>query len=1025
MTNYLSNIANLFIVTALLTTTGLPAVAAELTPPGGLVVQLGAEDAKLPAALSRTGAHLVHVLETDAARVVAAQKELSASGFYGLVSVEHVAGLRRLPYTENLVNHMIVSRAGAPAREIFRVLTPGGTLAVTREGITNQAELESAGFASIVETGTALTARKPWPVEVDEWSHSRHAANGNAVSRDTAVGPPARVRWVAGATEEVEGVVTADGRNFYGAVLARDSFNGLRLWHRDLGKAERNIVVFRLPRLGANQARPVASARYVIAVEQGRLVALDALTGELVRIFAEISQPRELLLCGQTVIACDAKVVAAFDVGSAKLLWRQESAGIRNLVANAETVAYIRQGPNGASEDEAVALNTGSGDVKWTGAEYPWIKKVARAVLYGDFLAFEVSSLNNDDAGNALYIVDATTGELKWEKAYPPGMNHNRQARAMFIDDDLWILHGGKVNTADEPNLKHLPLQVQALEPATGQTRLSYPAGLTHCFPPVATTNFILSGVMDFTDLKTGELTVNPITKANCSREYGWVPANGLIYTTPKHCTCWPILRGYVALAPLGSDKNAPARRPLEKIRFALEKGPAYGQVSNPEPQASDSVDWPLYRHDRWRSSSTTSAGPEKLSTLWSCPLVPAAALPDGPIVHDWRENEFVKGPVTAPTVAGTLAFVARPDAHEVVAIDVGSGKVRWRFTANGRVDTPPTIYRGLCLFGTHAGSVYALRADSGRTVWHFRAAPSSERIVAYGQVESPWPVPGTVLIINDVAYFAAGRQPFADGGIFIFAVDPMSGRQHWVHRLDTIPQEGYYENSALEFDPIDILHQEGDGIALSRWIISPDGKNVTVDKWNAFAKLNTGNGAVWVPRGCWTYGPRHQARFRGEATRRPLCTFRDHIVLSSFNGSTSLFRRDFDIENGDQFNSKWITGWESAQRGSKGGTPFRTYRLAEKATWKADPFTSESEPGKPSVLGTQLKNEVYGMALAGDGRLFVVHKDGRLKVVSVADGSVLAERQVPPPVWDGLAIASRRVYLACQSGELVCIGEE
>jgi hypothetical protein len=64
-------------------------------------------------------------------------------------------------------------------------------------------------------------------------------------------------------------------------------------------------------------------------------------------------------------------------------------------------------------------------------------------------------------------------------------------------------------------------------------------------------------------------------------------------------------------------------------------------------------------------------------------------------------------------------------------------------------------------------------------------------------------------------------------------------------------------------------------------------------------------------------------------------------------------------------------------------------------------------------------------MALDGNGRLFVVHKDGRLKIVSVLDGSVLAERQVPPPVWDGLAIASRRVYLTCQSGELVCVGEE
>jgi outer membrane protein assembly factor BamB len=838
------------------------------------------------------------------------------------------------------------------------------------------------------------------------------------------IGPPARIRWVAGATEEVEGVVTAAGRNFYGGILARDSFNGLRLWHRDLGKAMRNISTFRLPHLGTSQSRPVASAKYVIAVEQGRLVTLNALTGELVRIFTGISQPRELLLSGETVVVCDSKAIAAFDVASAEMLWRQESAGIRNLVADSGKVAFIRRALNSPSNDETVVFDIGSGDMKWSRTDYPWLKKVVRTVLQGKYLVFEVSSLNDHDAGNAMHVVDITSGELIWEKAYPPGMNHKRQARAMFIDDDVWILHGGKVNTADKANLKRLPLQVHALDPATGETRVTYPAGLAHCFPPIATTNYIFSGVMDLTDLKTGKLLVNPITKANCSREYGWVPANGLIYTTHKHCTCWPILRGYVALAPIGSDTNAPANRPLENIQFALEKGPAYGKIVNSQSSIVNPEDWPIYRHDRWRSASTKSPGPEKLSILWSCPLAPAMALPDGPILHDWRENEFVKGPVTAPTIAGKMAFVARPDVHEVVAIGIDSGKVRWRFTANGRVDTPPTIYHGLCLFGTHAGSVYTLNADTGQMVWHFRAAPSNERIVAYGQVESPWPVPGTVLIINDVAYFAAGRQPFADGGIFIFAVDPVSGQQHWVHRLDTIPQDGYYENSGLEFDPIDILHQEGYGIALSRWIISLDGKKVTVDKWNAFAKLNTGNGSVWVPRGCWTYGPRHQDRFRGEAPRRPLCTFRDNTVLSSFNGSTGLFRRDFDIENGEQFNSKWITGWEAARKGREGGTPFRTYRLAEKATWKTDPFTPESERSKTMVPGTQLTNEVYGMVLAGDGRLFVVHKDGRLKVVSIADGSILAESKVPPPVWDGLAIANRQVYLTSQSGELVCIGE-
>ena len=152
-------------------------------------------------------------------------------------------------------------------------------------------------------------------------------------------------------------------------------------------------------------------------------------------------------------------------------------------------------------------------------------------------------------------------------------------------------------------------------------------------------------------------------------------------------------------------------------------------------------------------------------------------------------------------------------------------GDVRWRFTANGRLDTPPAIHRGLCLFGSAAGWVYALRADTGEVVWRLRAAPTDQRIVAYGQVESPWPVPGAVLVMDDIAYFAAGRQPFADGGILVFAVNPLTGDRHWVQRIDSVPQKGFYENSGLEFDPFDILHAEGDGLAMSRWVLSPDGR--------------------------------------------------------------------------------------------------------------------------------------------------------------------------------------------------------
>jgi outer membrane protein assembly factor BamB len=1007
---------------------GIDPVVAEIH--AGLVVQLGAEDLETPAHLARTGRYLIHVLDSDANAAEKARSHFQHHDSYGLVTIEQIASSAQLPFTENLVNLVIVRKLLVSPNEIFRVLTPGGAVLVPETNLPVKQQLEGAGFSPVTEARSAgsplLLARKPWPEQMGTWSHSRHAADGNAVSPDTMVGPPERVRWIAAATREVEGLVADGGRNFYGGTLARDSFNGLRLWHHNLRSGEHNNVSFALPSLPANVARPVAGPNHLYAVLRETLVALDAASGIVVIEFPNMTQPRHLALQGQILIAADENFVRAYSTEDGRELWHFLASAPNNLVVNEQMVCFVQGRPRRGDQCEALALELRTGDVKWRNADYPWLNSATRAVLHKDHLAFEVSSFNDHDDGNAIHVLSSSSGILLWEKFFPPGMNHHRQARALFLDSGLWILHGGKTNTVDKDNTGRLPIRISALDPFTGEIRVTHHAGMTHCFPPIATPNYLFAGVLHLTELSSGQMLANPITKAHCSRENGWVPAHGLVYTTPKHCTCWPMLRGYVALAPrLGV--TSPAQTPIEQLEFALEKGPAKADPQAANPQSSD---WPLYRNDRWRSGSTRSPGPKSLNTQWSASLARKLDLaafgdaPLGPILHDWRENPFVKGPLSAPTVAHGLVFVSRPNAHEVIAVNASSGAVRWRFTANGRVDTPPAIHRGVCLFGSANGFVYALDAASGELVWRLQAAPANERIVAYGQVESPWPVPGAVLLIDDVAYFAAGRQSFADGGILLFAVNPLTGERHWVRRLDTVPQKGYYENSGLEFDPFDILHQEGNRIAMSRWLFSRDGRSVEVDKWDAFARIDTGSGAAYMPRGSWTYGPRQQHRFPGEPGRRALCVVRDGVVFGALDGTTEMFRRDFDLENGEIFTNRWMTGWEAARIAREGGRPFRTYRLAEQARWQADHFTPEAEKRKPKPRGAQLYNDLYAMALSGDNRLFVIHKDGRLKSLSADDGRVLAERRVPPPAWDGLAIANERLFLTTQTGELLCLGE-
>ena len=99
-------------------------------------------------------------------------------------------------------------------------------------------------------------------------------------------------------------------------------------------------------------------------------------------------------------------------------------------------------------------------------------------------------------------------------------------------------------------------------------------------------------------------------------------------------------------------------------------------------------------------------------------------------------------------------------------------------YTAGGRIDTPPTVYRGLALFGSADGWVYCLRAADGTLVWRLPCrAPRFAHRQLTSRLESPvaraWKRAGPP---NGAAYFAAGRSSFLDGGIYVYAVQPATG---------------------------------------------------------------------------------------------------------------------------------------------------------------------------------------------------------------------------------------------------------
>ncbi|MCK4276102.1 MAG: PQQ-like beta-propeller repeat protein [Phycisphaerae bacterium] len=243
--------------------------------------------------------------------------------------------------------------------------------------------------------------------------------------------------------------------------------------------------------------------------------------------------------------------------------------------------------------------------------------------------------------------------------------------------------------------------------------------------------------------------------------------------------------------------------------------------------------DWPTYRHDARRSGATVCDVPPQVSPRWRVRL---------------------PGRLTPPTVSGDRVYVAAKDEQTLYAFGAQDGRRLWHYTAGGRIDSPATIYGELVLFGCADAGVYCLRASDGELLWRFLAAPSDQRIVALGQLESPWRVHGSVLVKDGVAYCTAGRSTYLDGGIRIFGLDPKTGKVVYKTCLDTWARTRKdAENKAfvpayhMEGTNSDILVSEADYIYLGQYkfdhtlarqqvpyvMPDPDNKTVAMDLMN------------------------------------------------------------------------------------------------------------------------------------------------------------------------------------------------
>jgi len=353
---------------------------------GGLIVHIGCGDGRATASLRPGKSFQVHGLDTDAAKIQIARRQLQKLGLYGDVSVNAFDG-EQLPYADNMVNLIVTSggECSVAKNELLRVLVPGGVAMFDGRTIT-----------------------KPWPDDIDHWTHFLHDASGNAVSADRRVAPPRHLQWDGGprwsrsheTDMSITAAVSANGRIFHTLdggpigihetplatrrfpdkcfLVARDAFNGIVLWKRPMpgwGSAAWDDSRWKWGKGDQLWSSPLTLPRRLVASGDRVYVTLgyrtfvselDAVSGKTLRQFKETDATEEMVLSeGILVLRLREKqkgdAIMALDVDSGRVLWKKPAGTVADLTL---AVSAARVCFSGAGR--LVALDLSTGRELWT-----------------------------------------------------------------------------------------------------------------------------------------------------------------------------------------------------------------------------------------------------------------------------------------------------------------------------------------------------------------------------------------------------------------------------------------------------------------------------------------------------------------------------------------------------------------------------------------------------------------------------------------------------------------------------------
>ncbi|MBT6764466.1 MAG: PQQ-binding-like beta-propeller repeat protein [Prolixibacteraceae bacterium] len=189
---------------------------------------------------------------------------------------------------------------------------------------------------------------------------------------------------------------------------------------------------------------------------------------------------------------------------------------------------------------------------------------------------------------------------------------------------------------------------------------------------------------------------------------------------------------------------------------------------------AISAQDWPMWRYDAGRTSSSPAELPDNLHLQWTRHYSPREMVWDDPLNHDLMQFDKVFEPIAV----GNTLYIGFNDQDKVVAINSTTGNEIWSFYADGPVRLPLSYDNNNIYFTSDDGYLYCLSAEKGDLNWKFRGGPADRKLLGNKRLISTWPARGGVVVDDGVAYFAASIWPSM--GTFIYAIDAKNGEIIW-----------------------------------------------------------------------------------------------------------------------------------------------------------------------------------------------------------------------------------------------------